>query len=85
MNTLDDNCKQTIFLDEIFDRLKCMDETNSMTTMLDENNMYMDESYKMDEIFDRLKCMDETNSMTTMLDENNMYMDESYKMDEIFG
>jgi hypothetical protein len=28
-------------LDEIFDRLKCMDE----------NNMYMDESYKMDEIF----------------------------------
>jgi hypothetical protein len=38
-------------LDERFDRLKCMDETNSITTMLDENYMYMDESYKTSEIF----------------------------------
>jgi hypothetical protein len=38
-------------LDEKFNRLKCMDETNSKTIMLNENHMYMDESYKMDEIF----------------------------------
>jgi hypothetical protein len=29
-----------------------MDETNSKTIMLDENHMYMDESYKMDEYLD---------------------------------
>jgi hypothetical protein len=40
-----------IFLDEIFHRLKCMDETNSKIVMLDENHMYMDENYKKDEIF----------------------------------
>jgi len=39
------------YLDERFDMLKCMNETNSKTVMLDENHMYMDESYKMDEIF----------------------------------
>jgi hypothetical protein len=33
-------------LDEIFNELKCMDETNSKTIMWDENHMYMDESYK---------------------------------------
>jgi hypothetical protein len=38
-------------LDERFDKLKCIDETNSKTIMLDENHMYMDESYIMDEIF----------------------------------
>jgi hypothetical protein len=30
--------------------LSCMDETNYKTIMLDENHMYMDESYK-NEIF----------------------------------
>jgi hypothetical protein len=29
MNFLDDNCKQTNCLDERFDKLKCMNETNS--------------------------------------------------------
>ncbi len=38
-------------LDEKFDMLKSMDETNSKTTMSDENHMHMDEIYKMDEIF----------------------------------
>ncbi len=38
-------------LDERFDRLKYMDETNSKTLMPNENHMYMDENYKMDEIF----------------------------------
>ncbi len=38
-------------LDEKFDMLKSMDETNSKTIMSDENHMHMDESYKMDEIF----------------------------------
>jgi hypothetical protein len=31
--------------------MKCMDEINSKTIMLDENHMYMDESYKSHEIF----------------------------------
>jgi hypothetical protein len=51
MNFLDDNYKLTNNLDENFDRLKCMDGTNSKTIMLDENRIYMDESYKNDEIF----------------------------------
>jgi hypothetical protein len=38
-------------LDEKLDNLKCMDETNSKTIMLDENHMYMEESYQKDEIF----------------------------------
>jgi hypothetical protein len=38
------------FLDGKFDKLKCMDEINSKTFMLDENHMYMDENYIMDEI-----------------------------------
>jgi hypothetical protein len=37
-------------LDERFDRLKCMEETNSNIIMPNENHMYMDESYKKDEI-----------------------------------
>jgi len=51
MKILDDNYKLTNNLDEIFDRLKCMDGTNSKIIMLDENHIYMDESYKKDEIF----------------------------------
>ncbi len=39
------------FLDENFDRLKCMDGTNPNIIMLNENCIYMDESYKKDEIF----------------------------------
>jgi hypothetical protein len=50
MNFLDDNYKLTIYLDEKFDKLKCMDEIHSKIIMSDENHMYMDESYKMDEI-----------------------------------
>jgi hypothetical protein len=38
-------------LDERFIRLKCVDETSSKIVMLDENHMYMDESYKKHEIF----------------------------------
>jgi hypothetical protein len=38
-------------LDEKLDNLKCMDGTNSETIMLDENHMYMEESYKKDEMF----------------------------------
>jgi hypothetical protein len=38
------------YLDEKFDRLKCMDGTNSKTIMLDENHIYMDESYPKNEI-----------------------------------
>jgi hypothetical protein len=38
-------------LDAKFDKLKCMDGTNSKTVMLDENHTYMDENYKKDEIF----------------------------------
>ncbi len=51
-------------LDERFDKLKCIDETNSKTIMLDENHMYMDESYIMDEIFGW------TWSMNELLDDN---------------
>jgi hypothetical protein len=39
------------FLDERFDMLKSMDETNSKTIMSNENHMHMYERYKMDEIF----------------------------------
>jgi hypothetical protein len=51
MKFLDDKCKYTNCLDENFDRVKCMDEINSKTIMLNENHIYMDESYKIDEIF----------------------------------
>jgi hypothetical protein len=51
MNFIDDNYKLTNNLDEIFDRLKCMDGINSKPIMLDQNNIHMDESYKKDEIF----------------------------------
>jgi hypothetical protein len=51
MNFLDDNYKLTNNLDEIFDRLKCMDGINSKKIILNENHIYMDKSYKKDEIF----------------------------------
>jgi len=61
MKFLDDKCKYTNCLDEKFNRVKCMnekfdrvksmDEINSKTIMLNENHIYMDESYKIDEIF----------------------------------
>jgi len=38
-------------LDETFDRLKCMDGTNFKKITMNENHIYMDESYKKDEIF----------------------------------
>jgi hypothetical protein len=53
MSFLDDNYKLTNNLDENFDRLKCMDGTNSKTIMLDEKQIYMDESYK------KMKYLDE--------------------------
>ncbi len=76
MNFLDDNYKLMNYLDEKSDKLKCMDGTNSKTIMLDENHIYMDESYKKDEIFgwmwsindffgwkfQLVECMDESNS-----------------------
>ncbi len=40
---LDDNYKLTNYLDEKFDKLKCMDGTDSKIIMLDENHIYMDE------------------------------------------
>ncbi len=43
---LDDNYKLTNNLDEKFNMLKCMDGINSKIVMLDENHIYMDESYK---------------------------------------
>jgi len=51
MNFLDDNYKLTNNLDENFDKLKCMEGTNSKTIVPNENHIYMDESYKMDEIW----------------------------------
>jgi hypothetical protein len=39
------------YLDEIFIRLKSMDETNSKPIMLNENHMYMNDNYKKHEIF----------------------------------
>ncbi len=53
MDFLDNNYKLTNYLDEKFDMLKCMDGINSKTIMLDENHIYMDESYK------RMKYLDE--------------------------
>ncbi len=40
------------YLDERFDKLKFMDETNFKIVMLNENHMYKYKSYKMDEIFE---------------------------------
>jgi hypothetical protein len=40
-------------LDETFNKLKCMDGTNSKTIMTNENHIYMDESYK------KMKYLDE--------------------------
>ncbi len=51
-------------LDETFDRLKCMDGTNSKTVMMNENNIYMDVSYNKDEIFGWIWNMNE------LLDDN---------------
>jgi hypothetical protein len=51
MKCLDENGTSMNFLDERFIRLKCMDEINSKTIMLDENHMYMNENYKKHEIF----------------------------------
>jgi hypothetical protein len=63
-NFLDDNYKLTNNLDETFDRMKCMDGTNSKTIMTNENHIYMHESYKNDEIFEW------TWSMNELLDDN---------------
>jgi len=38
-------------LEERFIKLKCMDEINYKRGMLDENHMYMDDSYKNHDIF----------------------------------
>jgi hypothetical protein len=46
MNFLDDNYKMMNNLDETFDMFECMDGTNSITIMIDENHISMDESYK---------------------------------------
>jgi len=46
------------------DSMKCMDKTNSKTFMVDENHMYMDESYKNHEIFGW------TWNMNELLDDN---------------
>ncbi len=52
------------YLDEKFNRLKCMDGINSKTIMPNENHIYIDESYKNDEIFGW------TWSMNELLDDN---------------
>ncbi len=59
MSFLDDNYKLMNNLDETFDKLNCMDGTNSKTIMIDENHIYMDESYKKDEIFGWMWNMNE--------------------------
>ncbi len=46
-------------LDERFVKLKCMDEINSKTIMLDENHMYMNDNYKKPEIFGWMWSTDE--------------------------
>jgi hypothetical protein len=51
MKFLDDKYKLMNKLDEKIDKPKCMDGTNSKIVMLNENHIYMDESYKKDEIF----------------------------------
>ncbi len=62
------------FLDEKIDMLKCMDETNSKKTMLDENQMYMDENYK------RIKYFDECGAWMNfwMIIQSKKKMDENY-------
>ncbi len=52
------------YLDEKFDKFKCMDEINSKTIMSNENHMYINKNYKMDEIFGW------TWSMHELLDDN---------------
>jgi hypothetical protein len=51
MNFLDDNYKLMNNLNEKFNKLKCMDGTNSKIVMSNENHIYMNESYTKDEIF----------------------------------
>jgi len=51
MKFFDNNYKLMNYLDENFEKSKCMDGTNSKTIMLDENHIYMDESYPKNEIF----------------------------------
>ncbi len=58
MNFLDDNYKLMNYLEEKF-KLKCMGGTNSKIVMLNENHIYMDESYQKDEIFGWMWNMNE--------------------------
>jgi len=51
MDFLDDNYKLMNYLDEKINKFKCMDGIDSKTIMLNENRIYMDESYKNDGIF----------------------------------
>jgi hypothetical protein len=60
MNFLDDNYKLTKNLDEKFNRLKCMDGTNSKILMSDENCIYKDENrIYMDENDKKMKYLDD--------------------------
>ncbi len=77
MNFLDDNYKLTNNLDEKFDKLKCMEGTNSKTIVPNENHIYMDESYKMDEIWMNVEhdeLLDDNWKQINFLDETSSWL-----------
>jgi len=56
---MDESKKRMKSLDERFVKLKYMDEISFKTIMLDENHMYMNDSYKKHEIFGWMWSRDE--------------------------
>jgi hypothetical protein len=52
-------------LDEIFDKLKCMDKINSKIIMLDENHMYMNKCYKWIKYLDESSLVKISQNVTT--------------------
>jgi hypothetical protein len=60
---LDDKCKYTNYLDERFNKLKCMDEINSKIVMLDEKICTWMKVIKW------MKCLDENGTSMNFLDD----------------
>jgi hypothetical protein len=53
-------------LDESFNKLKCMDKTNSKIIMPHENHMYMDKYYKWMKYLDESSLVEINQNLTTL-------------------
>jgi len=62
---LDDVWTSMNFLDESFNKLKCMDKINSKIIMPYENHMYMDKCYKWMKYLDESSLVEISQNVTT--------------------